>query len=143
MHSTDIKALDNRCRDHWTYRINDTAKWRSYGDEVLARQPWFGDCTDLVSTVFDLMGRQGVPLKVRWRLLVVAQDTSEVAPNHMVGAVLDDDGEWWIVGDTYGGTYHATSLLHRPVCFNRLDETLPVTHEAVWREGVPWVKADH
>jgi hypothetical protein len=136
MDADAVRAIDARARHGFGYRADgSTDNWRSHADAVLKDQPWSGDCDDLASTVLDLLGRQGVAADDRYRLLVSSAGAK--TPDHMVACVCAANGAFLIVGDTFRPAYPATSMRHRGVFYNRLNETLP---EAVWREGVPWTK---
>lgn len=137
MRAEEIRTWDMKAHAQFDY-VDDGAvdTWRSHADEVLAGKEWQGDCDDLAHTALDLMARAGAPLTSLCRLTVYA---SSNAAGHMVGAALDDDGKWWIVGDTYAAEpYAGTAMLHTPKDFNRLSEAGPGFLDPVWRVGVPW-----
>jgi hypothetical protein len=134
MQSDALCAVDKSAREHFTYRPDGAINtWRSHADEVLAGGEWFGDCDDLASTVLDMLGRDGVALSDRYRLLVSTTHASK--PNHMVGCVRAADGAFYIVGDTFAPFYPASVIAHRCIFYNQLSEAFP---NAVWREGNPW-----
>lgn len=136
MKREQIAALDAKARAHFTYFVDDVMKWRSHADDVLAGNPWKGYCADLVSTVNDLLGREGELTKDRYRLLV--STTDRAVPDHTVGAVQCDDGTWLIVGDTNAAAYPAPQMDYRPIYYNRLSEA---GSNPTWRFGVPWKAA--
>jgi hypothetical protein len=133
MDADTIRRLDAEARQRFTYRPDAVDNWRSHGDEVLRGEDWQGDCDDLASTVLDLLGRNGMALGDRYRLLVSTLGESQV--DHMVACAVDADGHFWIVGDTFAPAYPAALMKHRGLFYNRLTETQP---KAVWRDGVPW-----
>lgn len=136
MLAADIRLWDRAARDGFTYEGDGALDtWRSHAADVLNGRRWRGDCDDLVSTVLDLLGRRGVPLDQRFRLLVDSDHSGGV--NHMIGAVLTAEGAPLIVGDTYGAAYLCTSLKHRPRQYHRLDEWTE-DGQPLWREGLPW-----
>jgi hypothetical protein len=119
-------------------RTTDEDKWFSRGDEAVAGKPWTGDCANLASTVLDLCGRAGMPLSVRYFLVVIAQGTQE---GHAVGCVSDDTGKLLIVGDTFADApYPAAEMKHMPVDYHRLSEAEMIDGRPVfkWRAGIPW-----
>lgn len=74
--------------------------WRSYADEALANKPWRGFCANLTATVLDLLVREGYDPRKMWRVEVISDDIPGRAIDvHMV-ALVEVDGEYWIVGDT-------------------------------------------
>lgn len=134
-----IQHFDALARRGFTYvtdGVFDT--WRSHADEVLRGEPWSGDCDDLASTVLDLLGRCGVALDKRYRLLV---DSSPYDDNervdHMLAGALDEDGLFWLVGDTFAPAYLTNYFRHRPVEYHRLSETNAL-NLPLWREGAPF-----
>lgn len=144
MHADRIKEWDEKARAKIIYQQDGydgvADLWRSYADNVLRDEPWTGDCDDLTSTILDLLGRDGVALSDRWRLLVGANGSSET--NHMVGAARDDDGVIWIVGDTFGPCYRAGTgewPHHTPILYNALNETGFKGQNPTWRDGAPWL----
>ena len=88
-------------RQGWHYEVDDFMlyHWRSHADAVLNGEPWEGPCADLTSTTFDLMMRgvaQGhIELSDCYRLLV--SSTGSDKPDHMVGAVHTEEGDWVII----------------------------------------------
>ena len=136
MDAAKIHEIELQARARFTYFPDpvDRDYWRSHGDEVLANKDWKDDCDGLASTILDLLGRAGMPLEDRYRLLVDSDHDGK--PDHMIGACVDDAGDVWIVGDTFNhAPYHAASMLHGPYEYNRLSEA---GAKPVWRGGVPW-----
>lgn len=140
MLATEIQQLDLAARRRFTYRRDraDRDEWRSHADQVLAGEYWAGDCDDLASTVLDLAGRDGAPLALRFRLLADASPPSGRF-NHMVAAIQDEAGRFWIVGDTFAPAHTAEGFLHRPFAYHRLDEYRD--GDPLWRDGAPWQQA--
>lgn len=137
MNAADIASWQEKAYAQFTY-VDDgvTDTWRSHADDVLAGSPWTGDCDDLAHTVLDLTIRAGAPMNKCFRLFVMSEVTNI---GHMVGAEQDDDGQWWIVGDTFSVTpYPVKQMEHTPVDYNCLAEAGP-NDEPVWRKGVPWL----
>lgn len=136
MESSKIKELDALSRKTFTYKTDgkiDT--WRSHADEALAGSKWVGDCDDLGSTVLDLLHRNGQPLDKCWRLYVDSQRRSSDPKNmdHLVACTVDSEGNWWIVGDTFGPSYSIERMRHIGTCFQRMDKALEAP-----QAGVPW-----
>lgn len=141
MNADQIMALDAQARQGWTYLadpVNDD-NWRSHADDVLAGRPWQGDCDDLASTVLDLAGRQGVPLASRYRLEVVSP--GGVPPcDHMIAAMVDDAGQFYTVGDTFGVAAPASACPHTAYRYQRMDDW-DSAGQPVFRAGFPWAPA--
>lgn len=136
MLAADVRAWDKAAQDLFTYvgdGVFDT--WRSYAYKVLENERWTGDCDDLTSTVLDLLGRRGVPLSQRYRLLV--DSAHQGSADHMIGCVLTSDRQFMIVGDTFAPAHGAAMMRHRPVFYQRMDEWT-ADGEPVWRDGTPW-----
>lgn len=136
MRADEIIGFDRLARAHFTYESDgkiDT--WRSHADAALAGQPWAGDCDDLTSTVMDLLGRGGLPLSQRYRLIVDGK--GDGTPNHMVGAAQDSAKGFWVVGDTGKPAFEAFRMLYKPLMYQRLDEWA-TSGEGAWRTGAPW-----
>lgn len=136
MRADEIRAWDLKARAKYSYLADPPGEdtWRSHADDVLAGKDWSGDCDDLASTVLDLLGRAGEPLSNLYRVIVAANASAE--PNHMIGAVADERGAVWVVGDTFGSEpYPAEDCPHRPVRYQRMSEVMP---DNTWREGAPW-----
>lgn len=136
MQSTRITYWDQRARRQFSYQADNAKttaqnKWTSYGDRVLAGSPYAGNCSDLVSTFLDLACRDGLDLTAGYRMDVLDEQRGL---GHQIGCVVDDDGNFWIVGDTfYPGPYHAEMLRHKPFNYNRLSEG-----PDLWRSGAPF-----
>jgi hypothetical protein len=135
-----IRAADARARARFTYRADGPQdEWRSHADEVEAGRAWADDCDGLASTVLDLLCRAGCPLDHAFRMAV--SSTGSGTADHMIGCVQDDQGDFWIVGDTFHACYAAGACRHQPIEYNRLDEHLP-DHESLWRDGAPFERAN-
>lgn len=126
-----VVAADRLARKRFTYKSEPGDTWRSHADAALSGEAWAGDCDDLASTVLDILGREGLPLEDRFRLVVATEGKK---PNHLIACAFID-GSFQIVGDTFRPAYPAKAMRHRGIFYNRLSETKP---EAIWREGVPW-----
>jgi hypothetical protein len=132
--SKELKQTDLQARTKFQFRPDgpiDT--WRSYADQVIRGISWAGDCDDLSSTVLDLLGRRGVPLEDRYRVLVSMAKNGKV--DHMIGMVVDSHGKFWIVGDTNQQIYPARAIYYQAIEYNRLSET--INGAPVWRQGLP------
>lgn len=133
MDSNKFIEADTKARAKFTYvsdGVFDT--WRSHTDEALANHDWSGDCDDLASTVLDILTREGLALTDCWRLMVSSRHTGTM--DHMIACAIDDKGEFWIIGDTFGAAYHAEKLKHQPIDFQRMDKA--DTDEV--QVGTPW-----
>lgn len=131
----DIKKIDYTCRQHFTYLADGVVDtWRTHLAEVEAGKGWQGDCDDLTSTTLDDLTRNGLLLVNAYRLLV--SSTGGKVVDHMIGCVEDEDGKWWIVGDTFGECYSAGSCPHALIEYNRLSEH--DANGAIWRSGAPF-----
>lgn len=136
MDTATIKSWDEQARRNFTYvsdGVFDT--WRSHKADVLAGRPWEGDCDDLCSTTLDLMTSDGLLLELTWRLFVSSAYDGQV--DHMVGAVRDAEGGFWVVGDTFQPAYSALTKLHQIIEYQRMDEWHP-DGSPVIRAGAPW-----
>jgi hypothetical protein len=132
--SKELKKADLAARTKFSYRPDgflDT--WRSHADQVIQGVSWAGDCDDLSSTVLDLLGRRGVPLRDRYRVLVSMAKNGKV--DHMIGLTVDNKGKFWVVGDTNQQIYPARAIYYQALEYNRLSEV--VNGEPVWRKGFP------
>lgn len=130
MNHLRIQDIDATARANFTYLADPQGAdtWRSYADQARAAVPWEGDCDDLVSTVLDLLGRAGLPLEQRFRLVVRPSGSPD---QHMIGMAVDDGGQFWIVGDTEGPIYPADACTYAADVYQRLSERF-------WRAGFPW-----
>lgn len=146
MKSDDIRHWEELARKGFKY-VADNAKtvaedkWTSRADEALAGKPWPGDCANLATTVLDLCGRAGVPLFDRFFLVVEADPGDGKLVGHAVGAIEDEDGLMWIVGDTFSeAPYMAQRMRHIPVDYHWQSEVEMVDGKPVfkWRKGIPW-----
>lgn len=130
MKAAELAQVDTRARAKFTYVADvQMDRWRSHADDVERGAAWEGDCDDLASTVLDLLGRAGLDLEDRYRLTVSVGRNGVV--DHMVTAARDDDGRFWILGDTFAGSYRAEDMRHEPISYNHLTEK-------AWRQGAPW-----
>lgn len=134
MRSDEIRRIDSYCRRGFDYTSDVTDNWRSCYQDVLAGRRWSGDCDDLTSTVLDALGRNGMPLYLRWRIMVSAEGTGYAYVNHMVGATRDHNGVFWIVGDTFGPAYTPGRFRHSPRFYQRMDRAT----SGCWYPGVPF-----
>jgi hypothetical protein len=132
--SRELKQTDLEARTKFYYRPDGPVDtWRSYADQVIRGVSWAGDCDDLSSTVLDLLGRRGVPLKDRYRVLVSMAKNGKV--DHMIGLAIDNHGKFWVVGDTNQQIYPVRAIYYQAIEYNRLSEM--VDGEPVWRKGFP------
>lgn len=101
-----VATVDEAAREGFTYVADpgNSDTWRSHADQVLAGQPWSGDCDDLASTAADLLIRMGVPRDRVWLVLVDTRGKTGTF-DHMVAATVDDAGQYWVVGDTARSAY--------------------------------------
>lgn len=134
MRSDEIKRIDAVCRRGFDYRADVVDRWQSFYQDVLAGRRWAGDCDDLTTTTLDALGRNGAARSNRWRLMVSAEGTGYVQVNHMVGAIRDHAGTFWIVGDTFGSAYPSSQFRHGPRFFQRMD----FSSSGRWQAGVPF-----
>lgn len=132
-----IAEIDALARKHFTYvpdlKGHDT--WRSHSDDAVAGRAWSGDCDDLASTVLDILFLRGMKLADLYRLEVSIAKNGMV--DHLIGCAKDEDGNFWIVGDTeFSSVYHGSSMVYEPLTYNRLSEA---GENPVIRIGRPWV----
>lgn len=133
MDAEAIQRWDALARANWTYyEVPDgtTRLWRSFAAQALAGHAWSGDCADLSATALDLLSRAGTLTSNLYRLEVDSSNCGHA--DHCIAATWDDQGQAWIVGDTFHPAYPAGQCLHTPVSYQRLDETY------VTRQGAPW-----
>ena len=132
-----IRRADNEARESWTYLADPPGHdtWVSHAEEAAAKTDWADDCDGLTITALQLC--HAAPLAQRYILLVRTTEATTPAPDHMVGAAMDDQGVLWIVGDTVGPAYRCEACAYSPGYYWRLDERGP-DEKPVWREGFPW-----
>lgn len=141
MNKADISAADAAARLQFTYKEDAPGiannLWRSFADNVLAGKPWQGDCSDLTSTVLDLLCRKDEVLENQYRLVVISGVDGDT-PDHLIGCAVADDGSMWIVADTFFNTiYDPVSIPHGAYIYNRLSEA---GANPIWRTGFPWTR---
>lgn len=129
MSPAEIQKHDQEARRGFTYKADGKIdEWLSHADDVKTGKPYQDDCDGLASTAVDLCCRAGLPEDRAFRLAVAA---SSDGSGHMVAAVMDDAGHFWVIGDTFRSAYAAERMLHKPIEYRRLSES-------AWREGAPW-----
>jgi len=126
MRPAEIIAIDARARARFVYVEDVMDMWRSHADAVERGEEWRGDCDDLTSTTLDLLTRAGLPITQAYRLHVNAGNgphagNSATDVNHQIAVVLDDRGDAWVVGDTFGPAYPYTRMEHVVCYHHRLD----------------------
>lgn len=122
-----IKTADSRVRDDFTYSSDIIDTWRVHSHEVMNTRAWAGDCDDLATTALDMLARQGQPLDRMWLVLVAAKQSSKVSGrlDHLIAIVEDDQGRFWIVGDTSEVTVELKFMKYRPLAYMS-------TNDRVW-----------
>lgn len=113
MKASTIIQIDALVRSKFTYKYDDVDQWRSFAEQVKAGLKWSGDCDDLAMTNIQLMAEKGAPDYKMCRMLV--SSTGDKRIDHMIAAACDDEGNVWIVGDTFGPAYRITRMRHRPL----------------------------
>lgn len=112
-------------RDHWQ------THWRE-----LQNSPTYtvrGDCDDLACTVIDGLLSRGWP-RERAMLAMVAANRSK-AINHLIGLVETDDGEMYVVGDTFSSkAVPIKKCPHKIIKYVRMDNRRKV------EDGMPKAK---
>jgi hypothetical protein len=143
MNRAHILALDISWRRGFSYKPDPVNfdNWRDHSAEVQAGKPWEGDCDDATSTILTMLQRAGVPTSQLYRVRCLTQhgaDDGIKTADHMIGAVVDDDGEVYVVGDVNLDAAQSASLcMYHPFDYQRLDEWVdPAT--PLMREGFPW-----
>lgn len=114
-----LKSADAKARRNFTYKSDsgpDT--WRSHADVALAGKSWRGDCDDLASTSADIAIRMGAKKADLW--FAVVSSTGESRGDHMIAIGRDEQGMFWVVGDTFGPTYKLTAMKHRLIDVHNL-----------------------
>lgn len=137
MDSDAIRKTDHRARALFTYKGDalNMDTWRSFADQVLAGDAWAGDCDDLASTILDLLGRDGLPLNRRYRLLIATQGDGWI--DHQAACVQDDQGRFLMVGDTFGPAYSPPCISGAIRRYQRMDEWRG-DGRPLWRDGAPF-----
>ncbi len=135
-----LKDADSRARRRFHYRKDpgpDT--WRSHRALAETGRDWFGDCDDLASTTLDILinsypmwPEQDEVARLCFRLKVATLACPKDAPyDHMVAGVQLPDGQFWIIGDTFGEAMRREASEHRIVSWSCLADG------NVWRRGDP------
>ena len=131
-----IREIDSKVDGLWNY-VEDVPgrdTWRSFADKIDRGEECFGDCDDKASTALHLAVNAGVPKERLVRVIV--DSTGAGKPDHFTGCYEDDDGHWWLIGDTAYLTRpieHTVYEIHR---YSRLSEGTQ------WREAPPeWRQA--
>ena len=117
-----LYLVDLKARKRYRYKP-DPAKqdrWVSYHKQVLANAHWEDDCDSLASTVANLIALEGHPLERLWFAHVNSSHDGTV--DHMVAVVQDRNDVLWIIGDTFGPCYEATSMRHTLKKFCKLSD---------------------
>jgi hypothetical protein len=139
-----IITWDAEARTRWTYKADpvDYDNWRSHAFDVIAGRAWEDDCDGLAFTVLDLVGDSrsptGAPMTDRYMVIVASDPSKSRALDHMIGAVIDDAGGMWIVGDTAGPAYRAEECTYGPGLYWRLSDRNPDTGKPQYHGGFPW-----
>ena len=108
--------------------------WVSHAIAVRANAAWAGDCDDLASTVLNLCYLDGASRDSRYFLEVWANPGDGSKVGHAIGAMTDDTGKFWIVGDTFfPAPYPVEQMQHVPIQYHHQSEDI-----SIWRAGVPW-----
>lgn len=98
----NVRAVDDLVRSLATY-VPDAAlrdSWTSFHKEVMAGQPFEGDCDDWAQTAIQVLFLLGAPKSVLYRALVSSSGGEAI--DHMIGLVRLPDGSMWSIGDTFG-----------------------------------------
>lgn len=109
--SSILKSADAKARRNFIYTKEDRDTWRSFADYALAGQRWRGDCDDLTSTTAEIAIRLGARKNQLW-FAVVATGQEGNKPDHLVGLAKDENGKWWVIGDTFKPIYALASMKH-------------------------------
>lgn len=125
-----IKSADKRVRSNFTYVTDVVDNWNVHSSNVMDTLPWFGDCDDLSTTALDMLARQGQPLDRMWLVLVAASPANKLNGrlDHLIAVVEDDQGRYWVVGDTSRETIELKDMTYRPLVYMS-------TNDMVWHEA--------
>lgn len=110
--SSVLKAADAKARRNFIYTSEPGDKWRSFADYALANERWRGDCDDLTSTAADIAIRMGIKKHQLWFAVVATGQAGRGKADHLVGLAKDENGKWWVIGDTFGPIYPLASMQH-------------------------------
>lgn len=139
MNSAGIIAADAQAKRGWTWLADNPGAdiWTDHSADVLAGRDWQGDCDDMTATTLKLLSLQGVPDSQLFRVRVLTEDGIPPA-DHMIGAVVDENGQFWMVGDiNEPGAIGAAACPYTAYDYQRLDEWVDAK-TPLMREGFPW-----
>jgi predicted transglutaminase-like cysteine proteinase len=98
-----VTEIDEMVRQRFHYRREDVDFWRPMHNVILGTQDHFaGDCDDLAATTAAIAVCAGVPQdKIGFAISSTQGDVDEA--DHMVAFYKDQDGTFYVLGDTMGG----------------------------------------
>lgn len=105
-----IVEIDQQVRTRFHYRQPATHPLWAFEDQVIADQPWEGNCVNLAMTTLGLIRRAGSPPGTLQALLV---RDAQYGGQHAVGVATDDLGRKWVVGDTFRPAYPLSVMRHK------------------------------
>jgi predicted transglutaminase-like cysteine proteinase len=115
-----LNVISRQVFKNFVYTSDVVDKWRVHSPEVIKGESWKGDCDDLASTTLDMMIRAGHPMNKLWMVIVDSSNTGYL--DHMVAMAQDDDGHYWIVGDTSKrNVYPAELITYKVLAIARMD----------------------
>lgn len=112
-----LTEADRMARAKFTYKRETRDEWRSFARDVKEGKSWSGDCDDLASTVAHLAIESGFPMNQIWFALVSSKRDKTI--DHMI-AIAQDQGRFYVIGDTFGPVYPFASMQHNLLYVHRL-----------------------
>ena len=118
-----LKDADATARRRFTYKAETVDQWRSFASTAMAGKPWSGDCDDLASTTCHIAIIKGAKKADLWFATVSSTRSGKV--DHLIALGRDEQGVFWVIGDTFGPTYRLSSMEHELIDVHNL--SWPVT----------------
>ena len=127
-----MKRIDRSVKDRFVYADKDPGgdQWRSFATELRDDKDYVmvDDCDTLASTVLEILAWEGVPLENLFRALVSSPAARGNMVDHMVGLAKDENGTYWVVGDTFGPPVTINRTPHKIIEVSCIDT------------GISWLK---
>lgn len=136
MNEVQVHNIDSVVRERAVYVHDRVDLWRSFAKELLAdpRYQMQGDCDDWAQTALHLAYLTGgVSKKDLIRAVVISNGSA--TPDHMIGIVRLDDGNYMTIGDTFGPSekFSATNLVGARVSGHTIVAVSSFADKLLWR----------
>lgn len=136
MNQEQVRNIDALVRDRAVYVHDRVDLWRSFAKELLAdpRYQMQGDCDDWSQTALHLAYLAGgVSKKDLIRAVVISKGAT--VPDHMIGIVRLDDGNYMTIGDTFGPSekFSTTDLIGARVSGHKIVAVSSFADKLMWR----------